>query len=92
MALLRVAAMVSLLVAAALPVHAANLSPAPRIPDESQRLAKHQAELLRLQRDVARQEADSARAGARLQQQDKTIAELQRQLQALEAASPSARH
>ncbi len=92
MVLLRLATMVSLLVAAAWPVHAANLPPVARHPDEARQLARHRAEVLRLQRDVARQEADSTRAGARLQQQDKTIAELQRQLRALEAASSSARH
>lgn len=89
---LRVAAMSLLLAAAAWPVHAANRPTGSGLPAASDRLARHQTELLHLQRDVATQEAASARAGARLQQQDKTIAELQRQLQALEPASSPARH
>lgn len=40
----------------------------------------------RLERDVDKQESDSRRASERLQQQDQTIAELRKQLDALKSA------
>jgi chromosome segregation ATPase len=48
-------------------------------------LARSQAEVKRLERDLDRQESDSKRAGERLQQQDQAIAELRKQLQKLQA-------
>ena len=45
-------------------------------------VAQHRAEVLRLQRDIARQQAHGQQASARLREQDRQIAELQRQLQA----------
>jgi septal ring factor EnvC (AmiA/AmiB activator) len=57
-----------------------------------QRIARSQAEVKRLERDLARQESDSKRAGKRLQQQDQAIAELQKQLHELQAAPPAGQH
>jgi peptidoglycan hydrolase CwlO-like protein len=54
-----------------------------------QRVAQHQAQISQLQQDVSRQESDSKQASERLQQQDRTITELQQQLQALRAKSAS---
>lgn len=79
--------MLSLLSATAWPAHAASAPAKASLSGVTRRLARHQAEVQHLQQDVARQEADSARASERLQQQDKTIADLQRQLQALQTGS-----
>lgn len=57
-----------------------------------QRLVRNQAEVKRLEQDVARQESDSKRASDRLQQQDQAIAELQKQLQELRARPAAAQH
>jgi|GEM_PF-2792467 len=57
-----------------------------------QRLAQHRVEVQRLQRDVARQESGSRQASERLQQKDRTIAELRQQLQALRARPASEQH
>ena len=57
-----------------------------------QRVAQHQAEVLRLEQDVARQESDSRQASERLQQQDQAIADLQKQLDALRAKPPASQH
>ncbi|WP_254427289.1 hypothetical protein [Rhodanobacter sp. C01] len=57
-----------------------------------QRLAQHQAEVKRLEQDVATQESDSKRASERLQQQDQAIADLQKQLDALHAKPPVKQH
>jgi septal ring factor EnvC (AmiA/AmiB activator) len=56
------------------------------------RVTRSRAEVKRLERDLARQESDSKRAGKRLQQQDQTIAELQKQLHELQAAPPAGQH
>ena len=61
----------------------------PSLAEVRQRLARHQAEVNRLEQDVAKQESDSKQASDRLQQQDQTITELQQQLQALRAKSAS---
>jgi septal ring factor EnvC (AmiA/AmiB activator) len=53
-------------------------------------LAQSKAEVAKLQQGVARQESQSRESAARLQQQDQTIAELKRQLQALKAEPASA--
>jgi septal ring factor EnvC (AmiA/AmiB activator) len=53
-------------------------------------VAESKAEVAQLQQGVAQQESQSRQAAVRLQQQDGTIAELKRQLQALQARSPSA--
>ncbi|OOG63248.1 hypothetical protein B0E46_09500 [Rhodanobacter sp. B04] len=66
-------------------------APAP-LHQARQRLAQHEAEVKRLQRDVDRQESDSKQASERLQQQDQTIAELQKQLDALRAQSSGKQH
>ena len=50
------------------------------LPAARQRMKHDQAEVVRLQREVARQESDSQRASRRLQQQDRQIAELHREL------------
>jgi septal ring factor EnvC (AmiA/AmiB activator) len=57
-----------------------------------QRVAQHQAEVKRLEQDVARQESDSKQASERLQQQDQAIADLQKQLDALRAKPPASQH
>ena len=59
------------------------------LPQVRQRLTRNQAEVQRLEQDLARQESDSKRASERLQQQDRAIAELQKQLQELRAAQHS---
>jgi peptidoglycan hydrolase CwlO-like protein len=61
----------------------------PSLPEVRQRLAQHQAQISQLQQDVSRQESDSKQASERLQQQDRTITELQQQLQALRAKPAS---
>ncbi|MGH8159053.1 MAG: hypothetical protein ACREPQ_13105 [Rhodanobacter sp.] len=77
-----------------LPSHpAGKQDPAPvSVPQARQRLAQHQAEVKRLEQDVARQESDSKQASERLQQQDQAIDELQRQLDALHAKPPASQH
>ncbi len=55
------------------------------------RVAQHQAEVQRLQRAIARQQAHSQQASQRLREQDRQIAELQHQLQALLGGSPAQR-
>ena len=62
------------------------------LPQARQRLAQHQAEVKRLEQDVARQESDSQQARERLQQQDQAIADLQKQLDALRARAPVKPH
>ncbi|OOG56791.1 hypothetical protein [Rhodanobacter sp. C03] len=62
------------------------------LPQTRQRLARHQAEVKRLEQDVARQESDSKQASERLQQQDQAIADLQKQLDALRAKPPVKQH
>ncbi|HWU77929.1 MAG TPA: hypothetical protein VN043_15630 [Rhodanobacter sp.] len=55
------------------------------LPQVHRRLRHDQIQVKRLQRDVAKQESDSRRASERLQQQDRAIAELQRQLRQVQA-------
>lgn len=55
------------------------------------RLTQHRVEVRRLQRDIARQQARSQQASARLREQDRQIAELQRQLQAQHGGTPAQR-
>ena len=52
----------------------------------NQRVAQHQAEVQRLQKDVSQQESASRQAAARLQQQDRAIAALRQQLKAAQEA------
>lgn len=61
----------------------------PSLSEVRQRVAQHQAQISQLQQDVSRQESDSKQASERLQQQDRTITELQQQLQALRAKPAS---
>jgi len=63
----------------------------PSLAEVRQRLARHQAEVNRLEQDVAKQESDSKQASEHLQQQDRTITELRQQLQAL-SAKPASNH
>ncbi|HEY8682310.1 MAG TPA: hypothetical protein VIM06_04005 [Rhodanobacter sp.] len=58
------------------------------LPQGTQRLTRHQAEVRRLEQDVARQESESRRASERLRQQDQAIADLHKQLQSLHAKPP----
>lgn len=61
-------------------------------PAAHQRVARSQAEIQRLERDLASQESHSKQASKRLQQQDQAIAELQKQLHELQARSPAGQH
>jgi len=54
-------------------------------PDIEQRISKRRVELEGLQHDVAAQEAKSKQDDQKMQAQDKTIADLQRQLKELKA-------
>ncbi|RUL78432.1 hypothetical protein EKH80_05595 [Dyella choica] len=60
----------------------------------NQRVAQHQSEVQRLQHDVSQQESASQEAAGRLEQQDRTIAELRRQLKAAQEGpkAPAAAH
>ena len=62
------------------------------LPLVHQRVVRSQAEVKRLERDLARQESDSKQASKRLQQQDQAIAELQKQLHELQAGSSAGQH
>ncbi|HUA81812.1 MAG TPA: hypothetical protein VL997_15665 [Dyella sp.] len=53
----------------------------------NRQVSQHQAEVQRLQKDVTQQETASQQAAERLQQQDRTIAELRKQLKATQDAS-----
>ncbi|MBB6186713.1 hypothetical protein [Rhodanobacter sp. MP7CTX1] len=61
----------------------------PSLSEIRQRVAQHEAQINQLQQDVSSQESNSKQASERLQQQDRTITELQQQLQALRAKSAS---
>jgi len=64
--------------------------PAPvSLSEVRQRLERHQAQISQLEQDVTKQEADSKQASQRLEQQDRTITELQKQLQTLRAKRAS---
>ena len=63
----------------------------PSLSEVRQRLEQHQVQIRQLQQDVSKQESDSKQASERLQQQDRTITELQQQLQALRA-KPASSH
>jgi septal ring factor EnvC (AmiA/AmiB activator) len=60
----------------------------------NQRIAQHQAEVGHLQQDVGQQESANRQAAERLQQQDRTIAQLRQQLQAAQQSgkTPAAGH
>ena len=60
----------------------------------NQRVAQHQAEVQRLQQDVSQQESASQQAADRMQQQDRAIAELRKQLKAAQdsAKTPATGH
>jgi septal ring factor EnvC (AmiA/AmiB activator) len=61
----------------------------------NQRISQRQAEVDHLQQDVGQQESASRQAADRLQQQDRTIAELRQQLKAAQQAAnapPAAGH
>ena len=60
----------------------------------NQRVAQHEAEVAHLQQDVGQQESASQQAAEHLQQQDRTIEELKRELKAAQDASqkPAAGH
>jgi septal ring factor EnvC (AmiA/AmiB activator) len=65
----------------------------PAVAHMNQRIAQHQSEVNHLQKDVGQQESASQQAAERLQQQDRTIAELRQQLKAAqEAAKAPAGH
>lgn len=58
----------------------------------TQAIEKQQATVKQLQGDVAREEGKSHDTDAKLKEKDQAIAELQAQLKALNAGSPSAKH
>lgn len=62
------------------------------LPTVHQRVVRSQAEVKRLERDLARQESDRKQASKRLQQQDQAIAELQEQLHELQAGPSAGPH
>ncbi|NII73851.1 septal ring factor EnvC (AmiA/AmiB activator) [Dyella sp. SG562] len=72
---------------------AAAPAPAPKAEAEH-RVASKNAEVQRLQHDVASQEAQSEQADRRMEQQDRAIAELRQQLEALKStkAAPGPGH
>jgi septal ring factor EnvC (AmiA/AmiB activator) len=70
---------------ASMSVAKASPEAARKLPQVHRRLQHDQIQVKRLQRDVAKQESTSRRAGERLQQQDRAIAELQRQLRQFQA-------
>jgi septal ring factor EnvC (AmiA/AmiB activator) len=59
----------------------------PTVTRMNQRIAQHQSEVDHLQKDVGQQESASEQAAQRLQQQDRSIAELRQQLKAAQEAS-----
>ena len=78
---------------ASVSVEKASSEVAPELPQVHRRLQHDQVRVKQLQRDVAKQESDSWRASERLQQQDRAIAELQRQLEQFQAnRADRARH
>jgi hypothetical protein len=72
---------------------AAAPAPAPKAEAEH-RVASKNAEVQRLQHDVASQEAQSEQADRRMEQQDRAIADLRQQLEALKSskAAPGQGH
>jgi len=58
----------------------------------AQAIEKQQVTVKQLQGDVAREEGKSHDTDAKLKEKDQAIAELQAQLKALNAGSPSAKH
>jgi TolA-binding protein len=79
---------------------AGNGQPAPKpadpaaspLPAVHQRVVRKRAEVQRLERALATQESHSKQASQRLQQQDQAIAELQKQLQELQAGTAAGQH
>jgi uncharacterized membrane protein (DUF106 family) len=55
-------------------------------------VTRSQAEVKRLEQDIARQESDSKRASERLQEQDQAIAELQKELHKVQAKPAADQH
>jgi septal ring factor EnvC (AmiA/AmiB activator) len=68
------------------PQSAANAN-AQAVAHVNQRVAQHQAEVDHLQQDVGQQESARVQDAERLQQQDRTIAELRQQLKAAQDAA-----
>lgn len=66
--------------------HAVAGTPAAKPSSLDQRAATMTAEVAKLKQDVAAEEDKSRQTDQRLQEQDKTIADLQKQLNALKAA------
>lgn len=78
--------------AAPAPVQPAVSGAAHAEPQVQRKLVRSENEIRRLKQNVQRQESHSEQAGKRLQQQDQTIAELQKQLQALQSSQASGQH
>ena len=73
--------------------NASAIQPVPAARPTHQRagvIARQQAEVQRLQKDVTAQESDSRAAAEKLRQQDAEIAELRRQLQAAQRTGKAA--
>jgi septal ring factor EnvC (AmiA/AmiB activator) len=62
------------------------------LPAVQQRVVRRKAEVNRLEQDLARPESHSKQASRRLQEQDRAIAELQKQLQELQARPSAGQH
>jgi septal ring factor EnvC (AmiA/AmiB activator) len=76
------------------PPSSSTSTPPKTVTSVNQRVAQNQAEVAHLQHDVGQQESASQQAAERLQQQDRTIEELKRELKATQDASqkPTAGH
>jgi peptidoglycan hydrolase CwlO-like protein len=81
-------------VALADPPPASTAATQKAITNVNQRVVQNQAEVNHLQQDVGQQESASQQAAERLQQQDRTIEQLKRELKAAQDASqkPAAGH
>ena len=66
--------------------------PAPALPKVQQKGARSEVEVGRLKQDVKKQELHSQQASERLQQQDKAIADLRKQLQELQSSQAGGQH
>jgi uncharacterized small protein (DUF1192 family) len=90
--LLSVAASASDIDGAAKPVVHHHHRHAMSVAELQRQVAMHQAEVQKLQLDVGAQELASRQASDKLQQQDRTIAELQKQLQEVQARPAANQH
>jgi septal ring factor EnvC (AmiA/AmiB activator) len=86
------ALLVSAIVLADPPTSTSSTPTQKAVTSVNQRVVQHEAEVAHLQQDLGQQESASQQAAEHLQQQDRTIEELKRELKAAQDASqkPSA--